>query len=187
MLTVRCKYEGEFDSASILLPFLNSHMRKFSSVITASDIVFQKRSPVAAVVSKAILKSSENGELKILEDKWFSPSRECSSNATDNNTTESLNLQSFWGIYIITGTTSTVCFLLSLFRLLKNYHQKEEEDRGNATPSDKSVRGKTVTPARYIYHGETVIPGGSPISSPSPDIHERDSSRWELSSPEDTP
>lgn len=149
--------------------------------------VFQKGSPIAADVSKAILKLSENGELKTLEERWFAPSRECSSSATDNDITESLSLQNFWGIYIITGATSTICFLLFLFRLLKNYHHQQDEDRGNATPSDKSVWGKTVTLARYIYHGETVIPGGSPISAPSPDVYEWNSSRREFTSPGDTP
>jgi hypothetical protein len=70
--------------------------------------------------------------------------------------------------------------------LLKNYHKQEVEDRGNATPSDKSVWEKTVTLARYIYHGETVTPGESPIPNPSPDIHEWNSSNLELSNPEDT-
>jgi hypothetical protein len=121
-----------------------------------------------------------------LEEKWFAQSRQCFSNATDNDKTESLSLQSFWGIYIITGATSTICFLLFLFHLLKNYHKQEVEDRGNATPSDKSVWEKTVTLARYIYHGETVTPGESPIPNPSPDIHEWNSSNLELSNPEDT-
>jgi len=61
------------------------------------------------------------------------------------------------------------------------------EDRGNATPSDKSVWEKAVALARYIYHGETVTPGESPISAPSPDVYEWNSSRREFTSPEDTP
>uniref|UniRef100_A0A6M2EU14 Glutamate receptor n=1 Tax=Populus davidiana TaxID=266767 RepID=A0A6M2EU14_9ROSI len=194
-------YEGEFESASISAAFLElpygkvfiGHYCKGYSAATPTyrfgglGFVFQKGSPIAADVSKAILKLSENGELKTLEERWFAPSRECSSSATDNDITESLSLQNFWGIYIITGTTSTICFLLFLFRLLKNYHHQQDEDRGNATPSDKSVWGKTVTLARYIYHGETVIPGGSPISAPSPDVYEWNSSRREFTSPGDTP
>ncbi|XP_034893800.1 glutamate receptor 2.7 isoform X2 [Populus alba] len=194
-------YEGEFESASISAAFLElpygkvfiGHYCKGYSAATPTyrfgglGFVFQKGSPIAADVSKAILKLSENGELKTLEERWFAPSRECSSSATDNDITESLSLQNFWGIYIITGATSTICFLLFLFRLLKNYHHQQDEDRGNATPSDKSVWGKTVTLARYIYHGETVIPGGSPISAPSPDVYEWNSSRREFTSPGDTP
>ncbi|KAL3596485.1 hypothetical protein D5086_008122 [Populus alba] len=165
-------YEGEFESASISAAFLElpyekvfigHHCKRYTATTPTYrfgglGFVFQKGSPIAADVSKAILKLSENGELKTLEERWFAPSRECSSSATDNDITESLSLQNFW-----------------------------DEDRGNATPSDKSVWGKTVTLARYIYHGETVIPGGSPISAPSPDVYEWNSSRREFTSPGDTP
>ncbi|KAF9683635.1 hypothetical protein SADUNF_Sadunf04G0034400 [Salix dunnii] len=194
-------YEREFESANISAAFLElpyekvfiGHYCKGYSAITPTyrfgglGFVFPKGSPLTADVSKAILKLSENGELKTLEEKWFAPSRNCLSNATDNDIAESLSLKNFWGIYVITGTTSTLCFLLFLFRLLKNFHRQKDEDKGNATPSDKSVWGKTVTLARYIYHGETVIPGGSPISAPSPDVYEWNSSRRESTSPEKTP
>ncbi|KAL3596486.1 hypothetical protein D5086_008123 [Populus alba] len=154
-------YEGEFESASISAAFLElpyekvfigHHCKRYTATTPTYrfgglGFVFQKGSPIAADFSKAILKLSEDGELKHLEDKWFAPSRECFSNATDNDITGSLSLQSFW-----------------------------VEDRGNATPSDKSVWEKTVALARYIYHGETVSPGESPISDPSPDIHESNSS-----------
>ncbi|KAB5560663.1 hypothetical protein DKX38_005620 [Salix brachista] len=69
---------------------------------------------------------------------------------------------------------------------LKNYNKQEVKGRRNATPGDRSVWEKTITLARYIYHGETDIPGESPISAPSPDIHNLESSKWELSIPEDT-
>ncbi|KAJ6402149.1 hypothetical protein OIU84_014270 [Salix udensis] len=201
MLAMKKTMNMNLKVPTYLLPFLNSHMRKFSSVSTASDIVqphqpidleawvsvFPKGSPLTADVSKAILKLSENGDLETLEEKLFAPSRNCLSNATDNDRAESLSLQNFWGIYIITGTTSTLCFLLFLFRLLKNYHRQQDEDGGSATPSDKSVWGKTVTLAWYIYHGETVIQGGSPISAPSPNVYELNSSRRESTSPEETP
>ncbi|KAJ6925965.1 glutamate receptor 2.7-like [Populus alba x Populus x berolinensis] len=194
-------YEGEFDSANISAAFLElpyekvfigHHCKRYTATTPTYrfgglGFVFQKGSPIAADFSKAILKLSEEGKLTPLEEKWFAPSRECFSNATDNDITGSLSLQSFWGIYAITGATSTICFLLFLFQLLKNYYKQEVEDRGNATPSDKSVWEKTVTLARYIYHGETVTPGESPISDPSPDIHEWKSSNLELSNPEDTP
>ncbi|KAJ6767000.1 IONOTROPIC GLUTAMATE RECEPTOR [Salix purpurea] len=194
-------YEGEFKSGNISAAFLElpyekvfigQYCKRYSATTPTYrfgglGFVFPKGSPLTADVSKAILKLSENGELKTLEEKWFAPSRKCLNNATDNDRAESLSLENFWGIYIITGTTSTLCFLLFLFRLLKSYHRQQDEDGGSATPSDKSVWGKTVTLARYIYHGETVIPGGSPISAPSPDVYEWNSSRRESTSPEETP
>ncbi|GAB4827039.1 hypothetical protein Ancab_033920 [Ancistrocladus abbreviatus] len=82
--------------------------------------VFQKGSPITADVSKAILRLSESGVLKALEDKWFSPSLECAASSTDNNV-ESLSIQGFWVLYLFSGASSTICFLLFLIRLLKDY------------------------------------------------------------------
>ncbi|KAJ6766996.1 IONOTROPIC GLUTAMATE RECEPTOR [Salix purpurea] len=194
-------YEGEFESANISAAFLElpyekvfigQHCKRYSATTPTNrfgglGFVFQKGSPIAADVSKAILNLSEDGKLKDLEVKWFHASRECPSNATNNDITGSLSLQSFWGIYTITGATSTICFLLFLVQLLKNYNKQEVRGRRNATPGDKSVWEKTITLARYIYHGEIDIPGESPISAhPSPDIHKLESSKWEISIPEDT-
>ncbi|KAB5560667.1 hypothetical protein DKX38_005624 [Salix brachista] len=194
------KYEEEFESGDISAAFLelpyqkvfiSHHCKRYNATTPTNrfgglGFVFQKGSPIAADVSKAILNLSEDGELRDLEVNWFSASRECPSNATNNDITGSLSLQSFWGIYTITGATSTICFLLFLAQLLKNYNKQEVKGRRNATPGDKSVWEKTITLARYIYHGETDIPGESPISAPSPDIHNLESSKWQLSIPEDT-
>ncbi|KAJ6367812.1 hypothetical protein OIU78_000389 [Salix suchowensis] len=194
------KYEEEFESGNISAAFLelpyqkvfiSHHCKRYNATTPTNrfgglGFVFQKGSPIAADVSKAILRLSEDGELRDLEVKWLSASRECPSNATNNDITGSLSLQSFWGIYTITGATSTICFLLFLVQLLKNYNKQEVKGRRNATPVDKSVWEKTFTLARYIHHGETDIPGESPISAPSPDIYNLESSKWELSIPEDT-
>ncbi|XP_031252841.1 glutamate receptor 2.2-like [Pistacia vera] len=59
---------------------------------------------------------SQNGELKKLEEKWFSPSPECSTNLA-NDETESLKLRSFSGLYLISGVTSTLCALLFCWNL----------------------------------------------------------------------
>ncbi|KAF9683638.1 hypothetical protein SADUNF_Sadunf04G0034700 [Salix dunnii] len=193
-------YEEEFESGNISAAFLelpyqkvfiSHHCKRYRATTPTNrfgglGFVFQKGSPIAADVSKAILNLSEDGELIDLEVKWFSESQECPSNATNNDITGSLSLQSFWGIYTITGATSTICFLLFLVQLLKNYNKQEVKDRRNATPGYRSVWEKTITLARYIYHGETDIPGESPISVPSPNIHKLESSKWELPIPEDT-
>ncbi|KAF2305186.1 hypothetical protein GH714_002886 [Hevea brasiliensis] len=138
--------------------------------------------------SKAILRLSENGELVKLENKWFALSQDCSSSATDNET-ESLGLKSFWSLFVISGATSTICFLLFLIRLLNKYCDYEKANQGgNATPSEKnSVWRKAVAVARYIYHGETAITGNSPSFSPSSNFHEWISPRWKSSAPCDIP
>ena len=100
--------------------------------------MFQKGSPVARDVSRAILMLSENGELKRLEEKWLNPSQDkCSSNVTSSGT-ESLKLESFWILYLISGATSTICFLLYTIQSLNKRSQNQAQERNN-TPSDESA------------------------------------------------
>ncbi|KAJ9136084.1 hypothetical protein P3X46_033196 [Hevea brasiliensis] len=185
-VTSEYDYPGEFQGRQIYAAFLElpyqkvflSHYCKqyVSNTPTYQfgglGFVFQKGSPMTGDFSKAILRLSENGELVKLENKWFALSQDCSSSATDNET-ESLSLKSFWSLFVISGATSTICFLLFLIRLLNKYCDYEKANQGgNATPSEKnSVWRKAVAVARYIYHGETAITGNSPSFSPSSNFH----------------
>ncbi|GAV87908.1 Lig_chan domain-containing protein/SBP_bac_3 domain-containing protein/ANF_receptor domain-containing protein, partial [Cephalotus follicularis] len=170
------KYDGEFRSSNISAAFLElpyekvfitQHCKHYIATAPTNRFgglafVFQKGSPMAADVSKAILILSENGKLKSLEDYWFSsPSIQCSINATDTET-GSLSLNNFWGLFLITGATSTICLLLSLFYLLMINHRHQREHRGNGTPSDNSIWNRAVKIASYLYHGQIAILGVAP-------------------------
>jgi len=110
--------------------------------------VFQKGSAVARDFSRAILKLLEQGEIKKLEDKWLNSSGECLSNSTS----KSLRLGSFWVLYVISGATSTICFLLYAIQSLKSSHrfQDEAEERtGNL--SDESRWKRVLVIAKHLY------------------------------------
>uniref|UniRef100_A0A2P2Q6R7 Ionotropic glutamate receptor C-terminal domain-containing protein n=1 Tax=Rhizophora mucronata TaxID=61149 RepID=A0A2P2Q6R7_RHIMU len=179
------KYDGEFKSNSISASFLELPYQKVfinhycNKYIATTPIyrfgglgfVFQKGSPIAIDFSIAILQLSENGEREKLEKKWFASSPECSSTAADSKI-ESLSLQSFRGLFVISGVTSTICFLVFLVHLLKKDENDQVEDRGNANLSLRGVWNKTAELASYLYHGQIVIRGRTPTSSPSPDKDE---------------
>ncbi|XVF25704.1 hypothetical protein REPUB_Repub13aG0236600 [Reevesia pubescens] len=182
-------YEGEFDSSHIAaafleLPyekvFLGHYCKQFT--ITPPNyrfgglgFVFQKGSPIAADVSRAILKLSEDGTLKSLEEKWFAPSPECSANVIDDRT-DSLSIRNFWGLYLISGATSTVCLLLFLTKLLKKYCRHQEDDASNLSPVDESVWIKAIRVAKYLYHGQVCIQGEALPAPQAPEIDESSSS-----------
>lgn len=113
--------------------------------------VFQKGSPLARDVSKAILKLLEQGELKRLEDKWLNPTGECSNNLTSKST-ESLKLGSFWILYVMSGATSTICFLVSKIHSLKSSQtpRDEAQGRGNGDPNDESRWKRVVKLTKQI-------------------------------------
>ncbi|KAK2642178.1 hypothetical protein Ddye_023941 [Dipteronia dyeriana] len=134
------EYQGEFENNSIAaafleLPYEKVFITRYCKGYTATTptyrfgglgFAFQKGSPIATDFSEAILKLSENGVLRSLEERWFAPSAECLANIT-NNETESLTLSSFWGLYLISGGTSTICFIIFIFRLLRNYRHDRED------------------------------------------------------------
>ncbi|CAN1810541.1 Glutamate receptor 2.7 [Linum perenne] len=168
------KYEREFDANNISAAFLeipyqkefiNHYCRRFTAMAQPFNrfggfgFVFQKGSPIAADVSMAILKLSEDGELQRLEDHWFATPRECLDIESDH-ATESLSLQNFWGLYVVTGATSTICLMVFLVQLLK-CKLSQEEGR-----EDLTVWNKIIKLAKYIYNGKDYEERGSLSTAP---------------------
>ncbi|KAH7568833.1 hypothetical protein ACOSP7_011904 [Xanthoceras sorbifolium] len=182
-------YPGEFKNNSIATAFLElpyervfiTHYCKGYTATTPTyrfgglGFVFQKGSPIAADFSEAILKLSENGVLKLLEDRWFAPSPECSANAT-NKETESLSLSSFWGLYLISGAISTICFILFLVRLLRNYRHDRQDAR------KRLIWSEAVKLARYICDRQGMQNSGRVLTSAGT----QDANDWSSSSREHT-
>lgn len=189
-------YTGLFENKSITAAFLelpykkvfiNKHCKGYTATTPTYKFggfgfAFQKGSPIVRDFSESILRLLEDGKLTPLEEEWLTPSKECAVNVTSS--TEHLSLQSFWGLYLISGVISTICFLLSLIRLLKSYqHHQEAGYEGNASPWNKAVRV-----ARYFYNGEINIPGIAPAFALTMDVDDRSSSRsWVYISTSDAP
>ncbi|CAM8928588.1 unnamed protein product [Rhodiola kirilowii] len=155
---------GKISAAFLELPYEKVFVGKYCKEYTVTaptyrfgglGFVFQRGSPIARDVSQAILILSENGKLKQLEDEWFAPTKECSSDSKAQ--TDSLGLQSFWGLYVISCATSTLCFIVFLLRLVQDYQRHDrQEQQGNSTPGNNSVWDKTVKMARYFHKGEII-------------------------------
>ncbi|KAF3969813.1 hypothetical protein CMV_006425 [Castanea mollissima] len=119
-------YEEHFRNKSIAtaffeLPyekiFINKYCKGFTTFTQTNrfggfGFVFPKSSPIKKDFSEAILKLSKDGSLTRLEKKWLIPSSVCSTDKT-YNTTDPLSIQSFWGLFLISVATSTICLLLS--------------------------------------------------------------------------
>lgn len=141
-------------AAFLELPYEKVYISKYCKGYSASTpttrfgglgFMFQKGSPLARDVSKAILQLLQQGELKKLEDIWLNPTGVCSNNL-NSKSTESLKLGSFWILYVISGATSTICFLLSTIHSLKNNKSQES----NGSPDDVSRWKRVVTLTRKI-------------------------------------
>ncbi|XP_059435387.1 glutamate receptor 3.5-like [Corylus avellana] len=149
-------YPKEFESNNISaafleLPaekvFLDKYCKGFTGTIRAArfgglGFAFQKGSPFARDFSVTILKLSETGDLKALQEIWLTPSHECSPNITFSEP-QRLTFRSFEVLYLLSAATSTICLVLSVI-----CHQVACEGR-NITPGDESV-WKMVRLVRYL-------------------------------------
>lgn len=147
--------------------------------------VFQKGSPMAKDFSAAILTLAENGTLKALEEKWLTPSKECTNSSTSQET-EALTLDKFWGLYVICAATSTICLVLALLRKYlhnHNHYQHEEESQlqGNITAEDNSVWNKALRISTDFNHGnhKSMDRAATFAGSGTKGVRRRNSSRWE--------
>ncbi|KAL5699052.1 hypothetical protein ACHQM5_030006 [Ranunculus cassubicifolius] len=115
-------YSDIFSSGKVKAAFVDRHNEKAIISINCKDykdielkhkfggglgFVFPKGSPMADDFSEAFLKLSEDGTLPRLYDTWFPPYSQC-ANEDNNLENLSLNLNDFWGIFVVMGITSTV-------------------------------------------------------------------------------
>ncbi|XP_050208563.1 glutamate receptor 2.5-like isoform X2 [Mercurialis annua] len=83
--------------------------------------VFPRNSPYLPDISEAILRVAESGRLKDLESSMTS-NYKCAASKSDNH--DSLGVSSYWGIFAITGGTSTLAVLLFVIgRIRERQHQ----------------------------------------------------------------
>ncbi|KAE9461910.1 hypothetical protein C3L33_06179, partial [Rhododendron williamsianum] len=119
----------------------------------ANKIFGKDHSSLAANVSKAILQLSEEGTLARMEINWLTPN-DCSESMED---ADSLSLRSLWGIFLFSIGTSSVCFLLCLGHLLRNYlrnHSSDDQNQNNESGPTRNRMQVTRSIARYFRDAE---------------------------------
>ncbi|KAL3739963.1 hypothetical protein ACJRO7_021270 [Eucalyptus globulus] len=144
------RYGDQFTSGNIAALFLESPYERaflakycYGYAVTRENyrfggfgFVFPKGSSLAAKFSEAILKLSESGEIKRLENKWFR--RKCAMR-NDASEIPRLGLDSFWGLYAFTITISTACLLVAYLWMRRNRRSHEEGSNGDGLSQDLSI------------------------------------------------
>lgn len=140
-------------------------------------------------MSEAILTLTQDGTLNSLEERWFALSRNC-DNVDASNETESLTFGSFWGLYLVSGATSTVCLLFFLWRLCRRSWQQSQAYYDNVVhPStDQSFWTKTARIIRYYQKDKPAVSLRRVTSGRVAGLgvdEKGSSSKWHLVSPSD--
>ncbi|OAY54735.1 glutamate receptor 3.2 [Manihot esculenta] len=96
---------------------------------------FPRDSPLAIDMSTAILSLSENGDLQKIHNKWLKR-KVCSSQSSDSGS-EQLQLQSFWGLFLICGIACFLALLIYFCMTLRQFNRYLPED------TDPSIGGSS--------------------------------------------
>ncbi|KAF2314621.1 hypothetical protein GH714_027988 [Hevea brasiliensis] len=96
---------------------------------------FPRDSPLAIDMSTAILNLSENGDLHKIRDKWLTR-KACSSQSSESGS-EQLQLQSFWGLFLICGIACFLALFIYFCIMLRQFSRYLPED------SEPSVQGSS--------------------------------------------
>ncbi|KAL9229707.1 hypothetical protein vseg_005145 [Gypsophila vaccaria] len=100
---------------------------------------FPRESQLATDMSTAILRLSENGELQRIADKWLQRSA-CSSQETQLSV-DKLQLQSFWGLYLVMGIACVFALIVYFGRMvmqfMRQYTPDEDASRSLASGSSR--------------------------------------------------
>ncbi|KAF8377458.1 hypothetical protein HHK36_030836 [Tetracentron sinense] len=125
--------------------FLSGHC-KFSIVgqeFTKSGwgFAFPRDSPLAIDMSTAILKISENGDLRKIHDKWLSR-KSCSSESTKLES-DRLHFQSFWVLFLISGISCILALLIYFVLMVRQFSQQLPEEEEETDPSSRGESWST--------------------------------------------
>ncbi|XVE49613.1 hypothetical protein DITRI_Ditri01bG0095800 [Diplodiscus trichospermus] len=103
---------------------------------------FPRDSPLAIDMSTAILALSENGQLQKIHDQWLSR-RACSSESSETKS-EQLDLQSFWGLFLICGIACIFALLVYFWLMFRQFNRHSPEELDPTSPvSSRSARLQT--------------------------------------------
>ncbi|KAK6158726.1 hypothetical protein DH2020_006040 [Rehmannia glutinosa] len=102
------------------IPYIKLFLAKYCSKYT---MVFPIGSPLVPDVSRAILNITEGEKMVEIEKKWLGDKTKCADHSTNLLSSNSLGLESFWGLFMIVGISAFSAFIIHVIRFLQeNWH-----------------------------------------------------------------
>ncbi|KAL6345473.1 hypothetical protein AAG906_017193 [Vitis piasezkii] len=118
--------DGGIAAAFEEIPYMKLFLAKYCSKYTAVQptykfdgfgFVFPKRSPLVPDVSMQVLNVTEGAKMVQFERAWFGQTPSC-PDLTSSVSSNSIGLNSFWGLFLIAGVASFVAFILCIATFL---------------------------------------------------------------------
>lgn len=121
---------------------------------------FPKGSPLVPDVSRAILNVTEGGQLSQIQRKWFREEAQCEEKDGTRVTSDSLNVESFKGLFLVAGTSS--CFALIIFLSIFLY-----DNRVILASNNSSLRQKLIEMAKNFDEKKENLSDASKRTNPA--------------------
>ncbi|PON89450.1 Ionotropic glutamate receptor [Trema orientale] len=125
------KADGGIAAAFDEYPYMKFLLARYCSKYTLLEptfktggfgFVFPKGSPLVSDVSRAILTVTEEKTMKNIENKWFGSQTSCPDPNTQVSS-NSLGLESFWGLFLIVGIASLSALVIYVATFLYEHRQ----------------------------------------------------------------
>ncbi|KAF8035044.1 hypothetical protein BT93_C1156 [Corymbia citriodora subsp. variegata] len=136
-----------FDEVPYIKLVFSQYCNKYTMIPTIKTagfgFIFPKGSPLVQDISRAILNVTEGPKMREIENTWF-PSKSNCLDSTNSVSSNSLDLDSFWGLFLIAGAVAVLALLIFMVMLVKrSWHEVES--------SPSSLQEKIVLLGRRFY------------------------------------
>ncbi|KAK3437307.1 hypothetical protein EUGRSUZ_C01871 [Eucalyptus grandis] len=127
----------------VLSQYCNKYIMIPTFKTAGFGFVFPKGSPLVPDISRAILNVTEGPNMTKIEKAWFTSETNC-LDSTPSISSNSLGLDSFWGLFLIAGVVAVLALLIHMVMFVKrNWHV--------ISSSSASLRQKIVALGRRFY------------------------------------
>ncbi|KAI6681167.1 hypothetical protein NL676_035048, partial [Syzygium grande] len=118
-----------FDEVPYIKLVLSQYCNKYTMIPTFKTagfgFVFPKGSPLVPDISRAILNVTEGPQMTEIEKAWLTSNTNC-PDSTNSVSSNSLGLDSFWGLFLIAGAAAVLALLIFMVMFVKrNWHVVE--------------------------------------------------------------
>ncbi|KAL6345494.1 hypothetical protein AAG906_017215 [Vitis piasezkii] len=112
-----------FDEIPYMKLFIAQHCSKYTMVqptykFDGFGFAFPRGSPLVQDVSRAVLKVTEGDEMVKIEKEWFGKKTSCSDDNGSSLSSNNISLDSFWGLFLIAGATSSLALIIGIAMFL---------------------------------------------------------------------
>ncbi|KAK3437320.1 hypothetical protein EUGRSUZ_C01852 [Eucalyptus grandis] len=102
----------------ILSQYCNKYLTIPTFKTAGFGFVFPKGSPLVPDISRAILNITEGPNMTKIEKAWFTSETNCLE-STPSSSSNSLGLDSFWGLFVIAGVVAVLALLIYMVMFVK--------------------------------------------------------------------